>query len=372
MPIDFSEVEFRSLVALLCRPWFTRLWIRQETFLANSHAIICCGDLRVFWTAFRNALALFHRKSKKSENPGPEKAARGRAFAVKGMLEDGVSGDLGVTPNYTKTYEEVYTTAVERSAAHFISLDSQCESSNSAAIATDNQKRFTRVFWTVATEIETTGPAIGLRWDQGLPEEIAILHAAISMLDTTVRPVHARNANFVQIYVHALQAGVRADRHHPPTQYDASAHDYIEVVQQLLAGTLSSDRAAANPGMSRVVSYYCEYLVGRRLGWDAADVPILCPGHAKPGDQVSLLVGCRFPMLLRPAGDKGYAVVGQCITRDTCDGEAMLGPLLRGTRVAKVAGAQWEFGYVAESTGYLSFLDLRLDDETLLGPDVDA
>ncbi|KAK8108334.1 uncharacterized protein PG998_010347 [Apiospora kogelbergensis] len=159
------------------------------------------------------------------------------------------------------------------------------------------------------------------------------------MLDATVRSVHARNANFVQMYIHGLQAGVRANRHHPPTLYDASAHDYIEVVQQLLAGTLSSDRAAANPGMSRVVNNYCEHLVGRRLGWDAAGVPILCPGHAKPGDQVSLLVGCRFPMVLRLVGDKRYAVVGQCITRDTCDGEAMLGPLLRGTRVAKVAGA---------------------------------
>ncbi|KAK8108335.1 HET-domain-containing protein [Apiospora kogelbergensis] len=140
MPIDFSEVEFRSLVALLCRPWFTRLWIRQETFLANSHAIICCGDLRVFWTAFRNALALFHRKSKKSENPGPEKAAfcaairrmvgviyqpreirlddlrtylhaagcgyqRNHVFVVKGMLQDGRPGTLGsrlTTPKCTR------------------------------------------------------------------------------------------------------------------------------------------------------------------------------------------------------------------------------------------------------------------------------
>ncbi|KAK7972668.1 hypothetical protein PG988_006802 [Apiospora saccharicola] len=36
---------------------------------------------------------------------------------------------LGVTPDYTKTYEDVYTDAVERSAAHFDSLDviGQCE-----------------------------------------------------------------------------------------------------------------------------------------------------------------------------------------------------------------------------------------------------
>lgn len=228
------------------------------------------------------------------------------------------------------------------------------------------------MFGTVATKIETTGPAIGLRWDQGLPEEIAILHAAISRLDATVRSVHARNANFLQMYVYTLQAVVRTDRHHPPTLYDTSAHDYIEVVQQLLAGTLSEDRASASPGMSRVVNNYCEYLVGQRLDWDAAGVPILCPGHAKPGDQVSFLVACRFPMVLRLVGDKRYAVVGQCITRDTCDGEAMLGPVPRGTRVAKVAAAQWEFGFVVESTGEVSFLDLRLDDETLIGPNTEV
>ncbi|KAK8067770.1 HET-domain-containing protein [Apiospora saccharicola] len=158
-----------------------------------------------------------------------------------------------------------------------------------------------------------------------------MLYVALSALDDVTRASHGQDQDVVRHYVLALQAGVRADRHHPPTTNGASAHDYAEVVRQLLAGTLTADRAAASPGLSMAIGVYCENLVGRRLGWDTHTAPVLCAGSAQAGDQVSLLVGCRFPMLLRPSpadrGSQSYVVVGQCVMVDTCDGEAMLGPL---------------------------------------------
>lgn len=446
-PFHFSEYEFRSLAALLCRPWFTRLWIRQEIFLANAQAIVCCGKSQIPWSAFRNSLLLFRGKPRNIESWGPEQSTfrssirrmvgiiyqlrqirlddlrlyfnsadckdrRDRVFAVKGMLEDGSSEALGVTPDYTKSYEDVYTDAVERSIAHFDSLDimGQCELDNAETgsrlpswvpdwsrksalerfelgtlatshlaplyhVTTERQSRVLRVLGMVTTVVRTTGPIVGPRRDHTLEEEISMLYAALSRLDDTTRASHGQDAKAVQGYVLALQAGVRADRHHPPTTSGASAHDYAQVVLQLLAGTLTADRAAASPGLSLAIGVYCENLVGRRLGWDAHDVPILCAGAAAAGDSVSLLVGCRFPMLLRSlattdGGGQSYAVVGQCATADTCDGEAMLGPLPDGARVAKIASAQWEFGFVTQGTEEVSWLDPRLAEGDLLGLDV--
>lgn len=51
--LDFDHTG-DYILQLLGRPWFTRLWIRQEIFLAK-HATICCGASEVSWEAFRKA-----------------------------------------------------------------------------------------------------------------------------------------------------------------------------------------------------------------------------------------------------------------------------------------------------------------------------
>ncbi|KAK7955107.1 hypothetical protein PG988_015801 [Apiospora saccharicola] len=74
--------------------------------------------------------------------------------------------------------------------------------------------------------------------------------------------------------------------------------------------------------------------------------------------------------MLRPlAGNgrdgDGYTVVGECFTADTRDGDAMLGPLPQGTRLVKVGAAGWNWGFINDSTGEVSFWDPRLAVEGL-------
>ncbi|KAK8102994.1 hypothetical protein PG984_016140 [Apiospora sp. TS-2023a] len=425
-PLDFYEDEFRSLAALLQRPWLTRLWIRQDIFLANQQAIICCGKSQVPWSSLRNSLLLFRGKPRKIEAWGPEQSTfksrirpmggfiyqfreiridelrnyfnlaeckdkQVRVFAVKGMLEDGSSEDLGVTPDYTKTYEDVYTDAVQRSAAHFNSLDiiGQCELSNIETgsrlpswVPDRSQKSALERFELGALASSHLAPLYEYTTDtqkQQRQRVLRVLGVATTVVQTTgpiVERLKVKTPTSCRHNVRTLLAGVRADRHHPPTIDGASAHDYTEVMRELLMGTLTTDSAAGNPGLSLAINIYSENLVGRRLGWDARDVPVLCPGPATSGDQVSILVGCMYPMLLRSLAtdreSQRYVVVGPCVTVDTCDGEAMLGLLPDGTRVAKIATAQWEFGFVTQSTGEVSLLDPRLAEEGLLGPDVES
>ena len=93
----------------------------------------------------------------------------------------------------------------------------------------------------------------------------------------------------------------------------------------------------------------------------------LAPKATKPGDQISVLLGCPMPLVLRPVATSAssqhqYKVVGECYVHGLQDGEAFLGPLpddwqpimLRDQGVRR---AFWEKG-----SGKLQYDDPRLED----------
>lgn len=59
---------WRPIFELLSRPWFDRLWIRQEIYLATS-AVVLCGDKEVPWSFFRGALYCISFKPKTASTP---------------------------------------------------------------------------------------------------------------------------------------------------------------------------------------------------------------------------------------------------------------------------------------------------------------
>lgn len=54
--LPYTEDEWRSILDLINRPWFERLWITQEVHLSNQHALVCCGLDEMPWDRFRSAL----------------------------------------------------------------------------------------------------------------------------------------------------------------------------------------------------------------------------------------------------------------------------------------------------------------------------
>jgi hypothetical protein len=46
--------HFTALLRLICRPWFSRLWIVQEVVLASTRTVFC-GHRSVMWGMFFNA-----------------------------------------------------------------------------------------------------------------------------------------------------------------------------------------------------------------------------------------------------------------------------------------------------------------------------
>ena len=52
----YGKKEFCSFASLLERPWFERLWVRQEIRLAKPTAILVCGSTDLLWQRFRDAV----------------------------------------------------------------------------------------------------------------------------------------------------------------------------------------------------------------------------------------------------------------------------------------------------------------------------
>lgn len=53
--------QLRALNGLFGRPWFERLWVRQEVFLSRSKSLIC-GGLQLEWESFRAGVFCFYRR----------------------------------------------------------------------------------------------------------------------------------------------------------------------------------------------------------------------------------------------------------------------------------------------------------------------
>jgi hypothetical protein len=149
--------ERAALLALIQRPWFERVWIRQEIFL-SSRAIVKCGKREISWTIMKNAVFLLYEKDVHfcvterdreeervfndrlslirglgRERPYHLLAAianavgskckdpKDRVFGVLDIL-DKSGTHLCILPDYTLSVAEVYTNLVQHLIDHHKSL----------------------------------------------------------------------------------------------------------------------------------------------------------------------------------------------------------------------------------------------------------
>ncbi|KAF5594051.1 heterokaryon incompatibility protein [Fusarium subglutinans] len=61
-PMPFSDRQWQALVFFISRPWFRRLWVRQEILLAGKDTIILAGDDSLPWLHFRSAIEIIAAK----------------------------------------------------------------------------------------------------------------------------------------------------------------------------------------------------------------------------------------------------------------------------------------------------------------------
>ena len=67
--LPWDGQESQAFESLFNRPWFERLWIRQEITLGAERAILICGRSSIPWSAFRKAAIFLNKKVKDPSHP---------------------------------------------------------------------------------------------------------------------------------------------------------------------------------------------------------------------------------------------------------------------------------------------------------------
>ncbi|KAE9371142.1 hypothetical protein N431DRAFT_558729 [Stipitochalara longipes BDJ] len=304
MPFKANELD--PVLQLLERPWFERLWVRQEIALATK-AFLVCGLESIPWSRFQNAIFYIETKIRKNKSIianlstflqhlfmiyllcAPNRGLslrkqiyrtqkckyldpRDRVYALLSI--SGIQGKK-VIVDYRKSADEVYQDAVLQYYTWQLNFltDSGCDLDGSHVLDT-----YCRTLLCDDTNdcFDPTQPIL-----LGLEESKQVLR---SLLDTSrPSPLISHSENFIRI-----------------------------------AGT---------------------YLKNRSFFWAEDGRMGLGPGLTRATDEIVVFPGCPSPMVLRPSqnGNDRYQVVGECYVQNLMCGEALLGPLSANyTRIKKL------------------------------------
>ena len=383
-----GEVELRAIQGLLGRRWFERLWIQQEILLANRHAICMCGSDIIAWQSLRKALHCIHTKilshgagdlihglglasrlamvyklacggSTMSFLNTVEQTRgcrcldpRDRIYAILSLLgkDDEVAG---IEPDYRKEINHVYQDVVLRHIAHTKTIeilrscgrknklskmptwvpDWRVESTTyplnrafaSGFSRSTVQYRGPEVLSVTGTHSVTIQQAIRLKASDYKTMLAAILK--ISPHDTLERS-YVGGGNLLTAYCHTICASHFDEAFLPPRNDSPQIQQGLDFLFPILSSTNQQipEHNPSNEARKFLTAVYYHFQ-GRSFIKTREGYIGLAPRTAVPGDHVCFLLGCSTPILLRPAPNNRFRVVGECYVHGLMNGEVFLGPL---------------------------------------------
>lgn len=116
---------------------------------------------------------------------------------------------------------------------------------------------------------------------------------------------------------------------YPENTHWASLSEAREVVKHLSCENKEHNKLF-NQAQYTFLSHVVIFDRNRRFFTAANGYIGLGPADLESGDIVSVLLGLRLPMILRPCGSGNYKIVGTCYVHGIMTGEALLGPLPDG------------------------------------------
>jgi hypothetical protein len=131
-------------------------------------------------------------------------------------------------------------------------------------------------------------------------------------------------------FLETLTANYVAERHHPPYAWRPSSEDFQPFLEIVLGGNRIME-----PLVDRLLRNIREFGPGRAFCTTTDGRFCLSPVGTRPGDIVTVFLGCDSPMVLRPTTPDcaQYWVVGEAFCHGIMNGEALLGPLPEGWRI---------------------------------------
>ncbi|CAF9941440.1 MAG: hypothetical protein ALECFALPRED_009142 [Alectoria fallacina] len=384
---SYGKEELLAIREVVKRPWFRRLWVQQEILLAEHDPILMCGSDLIAWNSFGQAIYCLVAKeygadhtSVFSEDPGPlvndlfdltnDKSSfplleimrqtnhcecldpRDRIFAILGLLNN-VDKALDIKPDYESRTSQVYQDVVLRYIAHRKRINILMSSG-----LNDNPSEMPTWVpdWTVANTAFPfdKGEANGYSQSKVQYKGAGIL-SVTGTHSATVQ--HAERINYADresmvaeiqrlapngilsgsyvgggsllaAYCATICSNHFGDTYLPVDQDMPHFQQSKDVLFAILEPTKQRD-LNFSPGTDtekwlNIAKIICEKrsFIKTREGYLG-----LAPGAVQPGDQVCVLLGCDNPLLLRPAPNLQYQVVGASYIHGLMHGEAFLGPL---------------------------------------------
>ncbi|KAI0147470.1 HET-domain-containing protein [Xylariaceae sp. FL1272] len=421
LPVE--EQDTRSIYHLICRPWFERLWVRQEILLANAQAIVMCGSHQVTWEYLRRGLCTVYLKPKLNSDLRSSLVTRlqhiyGLIFADLPILlstlrrvtrgcycrdpRDRIYGVLALMPeheralvprpDYTQPLADLYRTVTLNHFEYYGSIGLICEcelqpnvGSGPSWVPDWSMPRSTRRF----AEFPVYASSVFAGSYQIIREGVLTV---IGVSKSTVTHIHTipdiLNASVAERYT-AIQELMLKQRMHGTYRTGICMKDaftrtlmcdsiaenftsrtrnspFLEQAKRTIETILSKslyDEIDFMTGFSgeTVLTWMSNRASGRTLMHGTEGYIGLGPPSAEMNDEICVLSGCKVPMVLRPQKDGTYIVVGECFVLGLTQGEAMLGPLPDQVRVVEGYNKNRRVPvYCDKRSGMISFEDPRL------------
>jgi hypothetical protein len=162
-------------------------------------------------------------------------------------------------------------------------------------------------------------------------------------------------------FTRAVSSNHFVERLSPPADYLPSAKQSEKILSGILMSGANNDLGGSPHDLELVLRIIRRVCKGRSFYMTKEMVPGLGPLGTRPGDHVTVLLGCNEPMILRPTKDGSYKIVGEAYYDGFMNGEALLGPLPDPFK------AVWRFyrrrcawSYLNQETGIFQVEDPRL------------
>jgi len=371
----FRDEEIHAVNRLLHRPWFERLWIRQEIGLATQ-ALVCCGRLTMPWYLFGNAIFFVFLEGPKlmTETLGDHAASfASRIFladsicnsdsycleGLRGNLADALCADprdkiygilsllppnqrtMGIVPDYTRNVALVYQDATLRFIDHMnLSILVQCELQDTPPhmptwVPDWSTKLRARPFTGGPSDASAHFESIAASKGEGTLSVAGVVVATIkhvqplnfgdseddfrTMLMALSKMIISISASSTVIQASQLSSVCDAlccgTFRHRSTSIRENFPDFQWAMQTFKSIFTTSSSSVEDPDS---VFHWTRYKAWvRSLCHDRSFLVGtegsigVAPLSARPGDIVCVLLGCYTPILLRQTRADTYQVVGQ-------------------------------------------------------------
>ena len=383
----FSNEECLAMVEFLGSEWFERLWIQQEIRLSPVESILLRGQHVIQWISFRNAVYFLQNKMhlrfptqpfsdriKIASNvcnysPGPSVSIRtllqqtknckcsdprDRIFALLSLVPKSMRG-FGITPDYTKSVQDVYTDAFKsivsvranldillavemdestqwtptwvpdwshpRSSFQMLELYASCKS---RGVPRFPSERIMQIEGIIVDSIALTEPFQSQNFGRNQTAALELKRVVSPFMPTISEMDEFRLKSLCR----ALCAGHFSDEYVPPrtcyTDFVQAGRHIREILFAQWPQSVSSFSHSSLFGVIKTLARgrcLCETNKGRI---------VLGPRTTRHGDVVSVLLGCSNPVILRPIQDGSFEVVGEAYCDEIVNGEALTGSIPEG------------------------------------------